>query len=98
MGYKKIIVQKQVANSIAGIAWYIESKGILKTADIFCDAVYDYIFELGNENRSYPFCRESKRKMAGLKCAQFKKKYTIAFKEYEIKIIIVEFIPSKLIY
>jgi hypothetical protein len=39
MGKRKIIVKESVAKSIAEIAWFIESKGLLKTAEKFSDAV-----------------------------------------------------------
>ena len=41
MGYRKIIVKQTAANNIAAIAWFIESKGLLATADKFTDDIYD---------------------------------------------------------
>ena len=44
MGRRKIIVKQTAADNIAAIAWYIESKGIIATADKFADGVYDYFY------------------------------------------------------
>ena len=42
MGSRKVVVKPDAAENIAAIAWYIESKGMLATADKFTDDVYDY--------------------------------------------------------
>ena len=39
MGRRKIIVKQTAAENIAAIAWFIESKGMVVTADKFTDAV-----------------------------------------------------------
>ena len=54
MGRRKVIVKQTAADNIAAIAWFIESKGLIATADKFTDAVYDSFIKLGNEIKSYP--------------------------------------------
>jgi plasmid stabilization system protein ParE len=98
MGRRKVIVKQTAADNIAAIAWYIESKDMIATADKFADDVYDYFLKLADARKSYPLCREPKRAMLGFKCIPYKKKYTIAFIETEQEIIICEFISSKLIW
>ena len=98
MGRRKITVKQSVAESIAAIAFYIESKGMAATAEKFADAVYDYFFRLADTRRSYPVCREPVRAALGYKCVPYKKKYTIVFFESEEEITICEFISSKLVY
>jgi hypothetical protein len=44
MSGRKIVVKQSAAESIA-IAWYIESKGMIVTADKFTDGVYDYFLK-----------------------------------------------------
>lgn len=39
MGQREIIIKESVADSIAEIAWYIESKGLVSTAEKFSDNV-----------------------------------------------------------
>jgi plasmid stabilization system protein ParE len=98
MGSTKITVKQSAAQSIAAIAWYIESKGMIATADKFTDSVYDYFIKLADAKRSYALCRDPQRAALGYKCVPYKKKYTIAFIETEAGIIICEFTPTKLIH
>ncbi len=98
MGSRKVSIKQSAAESIAAIAWFIESKGMIATANKFTDAAYDYFITLANNIKSYPLCREPKRAVSGYKCISYKKKYTIVFIETDIEIIICEFISSKLLY
>jgi hypothetical protein len=98
MGSRKITVKLSAAENIAAIAWFIESKGMIATANKFTDAAYDFFITLTNRRKSYPLCRELQRAIAGYKCVPYKKKYTIVFIETDTEIIICEFISSKLIY
>ena len=98
MGSRKITVKLYAAENIAAIAWFIESKGMIATANKFTDAAYDYFIKLADSIKSYPLCREPQRAVAGYKCIPYKKKYTIVFIETDTEIIICEFISSKLIY
>lgn len=98
MGQRKVSVKQGAADNIAAIAWYIESKGLLVTADKFTDAVYDYFIKMADTRKSYHLCTEPDRAIIGYKCIPYKKKYTIVFIESEKEIIICEFISSKLIY
>lgn len=98
MGSRKIVVQENAAQSIASIAWYIESKGMLATAEKFSDNVYDFIDRLSDTRKSYAVCREPSRAALGYKCIAYKKKYTIVLVESDDEIIISELISSKLIY
>ncbi|MCW5907538.1 MAG: hypothetical protein KIS94_06755 [Chitinophagales bacterium] len=98
MGKRKIIVRESAVQSIAEVAWFIESKGMLATAEKFSDAAYDAIEKLANTRVTHAVCKEAERNSLGLKCISFKKKYTIVFFESVMEIIIHEFIPSKMIH
>lgn len=95
MGRRKIIVKESVADSIAAIAWFIESKGLVSTADKFTDDVYDFLIKLADSRRRHAICREPERALIGYKCTPYKKKYTIVFLEAETELIICEFTSSK---
>lgn len=97
MGRRKVSVKQSAADSIAEIAWFIESKGMVKTAEIFSEGVYDFIEKLSKSIRSYSNCKEPGRAQLGYKCVPYKK-FTIVFIETNTEIIICEFLPSKLIY
>ena len=97
MGKRKIIVKQSVANSIANIAFYIESKGMLLAAENFSDSIYDFFIKIADDNRTFSACRDIERAIMGYKCITFKKKYTVVMIESETEITICEFISSKLI-
>lgn len=98
MGNRKITVKQSAAQSIAAIAWYIESKGMIVTAEKFTDSIYDYFIKLADTKRSYAICRDPQRASLGYQCITFKKKYTVVFIATETELIICEFVASKLIY
>lgn len=98
MGNRKITIKESVAESIAAISWFIESKGLVVTAEKFTDNIYDFIIKLSNDKKSYPVCRDPERSALGYKCITYKKKYTIVFIETDDELIICEFISSKIIY
>jgi hypothetical protein len=98
MGSRKISIRRQAANHIAAIAWFIESKGMVATADAFTERVYDFIEKMGNTLTTHAPCREPERAKLGYKCIPYRKKYTLVFIESETELIICEFIASKLIY
>ena len=73
MGSRKVIVKQSAAENIAAIAWFIESKGMVATAEKFTDAAYDFFIKLSDEKKSYPICKESVRASFGYKCVAYKK-------------------------
>jgi plasmid stabilization system protein ParE len=98
MGLRKVTVKQSAAENIAEIAWYIESKGLIKTAEKFVDTVYDYFLKLADVKKSYRICAEPGRANLGYKCTPYKKKYTVVLIESEDDLIICEFVSSKMIY
>ena len=98
MGQREVIIKESVADSIAEIAWYIESKGLVAIAEKFADDIYDFFIKLADSRRSYPICRDPERAVIGYKCIPYKRKYTVIFLESDDELIICEFIPSKNIY
>jgi hypothetical protein len=98
MGFRKVIIRQSAAESIASISWYLESEGLLATAEKFTDDAYDFIAKLGDNRKGYRICRDPERDLVGYKCISFKKKYTIVFIELDTEIIVCEFIPSKSIH
>jgi hypothetical protein len=98
MGIRKLIIRESVADSIADVAWFIESKGMVKTAEKFANEVYDFLDKLAIATRTYSSCRDPDRSLLGFKCISYKRKYTIVFIESDQELLICEFIPSKLIH
>jgi hypothetical protein len=98
VGHREIIVKQSAADSIAEIAWFIESKGLMATAEKFADNVYDFIIKLSDPRRSHAICREPGRALLGYRCIPYKKKYTVVFLESDGELIICEFLSSKNIH
>src|SRR5256885_2223679 len=98
MGSRKVTIKESAAEGIAAVAWFIESKGMIGTAEKFTDNVYDYFVKLADKTVSYAVCRVPKKAALGYKCVPYKKKYTIVFIETDDELIICEFISSKMIY
>jgi hypothetical protein len=98
MGWRKVTVKETAADSIADVAWYIESKGLIAAAENFADNVYDFFIKLSDSRRGHAICRDPGRALLGYKCISYKKKYTIVFLETHEELIICEFVPSKNIY
>jgi hypothetical protein len=98
MGFRKVIVRQSAVESIAEISWYLESEGLLATAEKFTDDAYNFIAKLADIRKGYRPCRDPERNILGFKCIPYKKKYTIVFIELNTEIIICEFILSKRIY
>jgi hypothetical protein len=78
VGQREVIIKESVADSIAEIAWFLESKGLVAIAEKFSDAVYDFFIKLADSRRSYAICRDSERAIIGYKCVPYKRKYTIS--------------------
>ena len=97
MGWRKIVILPSVVENIAEAAWFIESKGMVATAEKFSDSVYDFIGSLADERVIHPPCRDPERNGLGMKCKTFREKYTIVFMDTSKEIIVYEFLPSKMI-
>lgn len=76
MGHREVIIKESVADSIAEIAWFIESKGLLGTAERFTDAVYDFFIKLADSRKTHAICREPERAMVGYKNSFLQKIFT----------------------
>jgi len=97
VGKRKITIRESAAKSIAEIAWFVESKGMVTTAEKFSDDAYDFIEEFSNPMIKHSKCRDELRNALGLKCRIFRKKFTVVFLETDEEILVTEFKPSKLI-
>lgn len=97
-GGRKVIIKQSVADSLAEIAWFTESKGLVATAEKFVDDAYDFFLKLSDSRKSYALCREPERALLGFKCISYKRKYTVVFIETEEELIVCEFISTKRIY
>jgi hypothetical protein len=98
MGQRKITIKTEVAEEIADISFFIESKGLKETAIKFTKSVLSFIRGLNFDDVEFAKCRDLSRASLGLKCIPYNKKYTIVFYQFEKEVIITEFVLSKMIH
>ncbi|MBS1662533.1 MAG: hypothetical protein JST68_15935 [Bacteroidetes bacterium] len=48
---REIVIKESVAKNIANIAWYLESEGLIATAEKFVDDIYDFIDKLSDSRK-----------------------------------------------
>lgn len=98
MGKTKITFLDTFIENLASVSFFIESKGLPKTAILFKEKVYDFFEDLHFDKTEFSTCRDPERASLGLKCIPFNKKYTIVFYQMDDEIIITEFVASKMIH
>ena len=98
MGIRKVTVKKSAAESIAAIALYIESKGMVATAEKFQIRFMIIFSNLLIQESLILFEESLYGHHSGINASLSKKKYTIVIIESETELIISEFVSSKLIH
>ncbi len=58
MGKRKITIQTEVAEEIADIAYFIESKGLSETAIKFTKSVMNFIRNMDFDKIEFAICRD----------------------------------------
>ena len=96
MALRKVTILDKAAEEVAYIAYYIESKGMPVTAKRFVDDAFSYFEKLGDDCIKHKPCKYSLWKWEGYRCANYKKKYVVAFIDTETEIIICDFALQKL--
>ena len=98
MGKRKISILEPAATAVAEIGWFIESKGLPKTAKKFVDEVFDFFEKLSDERITHKPCSYPKWEMLKYRCITYKKKYTVAYLSHDKEIVICEFVSSKVLH
>lgn len=97
MAKRKVSILENAAASVAGIAYFIESKGMLVTAKKFVDEAFDFFEKLSDDFIEHRLCTYSRWKNLGYRCVNYKKKDVVAYLSLSDEIIICDFISSKLL-
>jgi hypothetical protein len=97
VGKRKVSILETAATNIAETAFFIESKGLPKTAKKFVDEAFDFFDKLSDDMIEHMQCRNRKWKRLGYRCITYKKKYVVAFLSLENEVIICDFVASKLL-
>ncbi len=97
MGKRKITILDRTVEEIASIAYYIESKGMPKTAKLFVADVFEFIETLNDERIIHKPCKYFLWQIHDYRCVNYKKKFVIAYLDNEEEIIICDFAAQKIL-
>ncbi|MGH2643551.1 MAG: type II toxin-antitoxin system RelE/ParE family toxin [Chitinophagaceae bacterium] len=97
MGKRKITILEPAVEAVAEIAFYIEGQGLPETAKRFVDEVFAFFEGLSNDIVIHHLCKYLSWKQLGFRCANFKKKYVVAYLDLSEELIISEFVLQKLL-
>lgn len=97
MGKRKISILDSAARAVAEVSFFIEGKGLPKTAKKFVDDAFAFFEKISDDRVLYRPCKYSRWKQLNYRCINFKKKYVVAYLSLEKEIIICNFVLSKLL-
>ena len=97
MGKRKVSILEPAATAVAEIAWFIEGKGMPKTAKKFVDDAFVFFDKLSDERFIHKPCNYSRWKTLDYRCVPYKKKYVVAYLNQEKEIVICDFVSTKLL-
>lgn len=97
MGKRKVSILEPAATAVAEISFFIESKGLPKTAKKFVDEAFAFFDRISDDRVEYMACRNNIWKQSGYRCINYKKKYIVAYLSLQNEIIICDFVVGKLL-
>jgi plasmid stabilization system protein ParE len=95
VGKRKVTILDPATEEVARIAYYIEGKGLPKTAKQFVDEAFAFFETLSDERVVHRPCPHVTWKNLGLRCANFRKKYIVSYLDNTNEIIICDFTAQK---
>ncbi len=97
MAQRKVSILDKVAEEVAYIAYFVESKGLPKTAKRFVDDSFNFFQKLGDTRATHKPCSFLPWSDQGYWCATFRKKYSVAYLDLADEIVICDFALQKLL-
>ena len=98
MGKRKVTILETAVAEIAHVSFYIESKGMKETAKKFVNDAFLFFDSLANEAITHRPCKYEMWNLLGYRCANFRKKYVVAYIDNADEIIICDFSFQKLLH
>lgn len=98
MGKRKVTILDKAVDEVARISWFIEYQGYPNEAKKFVDSAFQFFEKLSNNKVRHRPCGYEVWKLAGYRCAQFRKKYIVAYIDNSDEIIICDFTLQKLLH
>src|SRR5258708_2320091 len=97
MGKRKVTILEPAVEEVARVALYIEGEGLAETAKRFVDDAFDFFEHLSDELFVHRPCNHLAWQRLNFRCANFRKKYLVAYLDNTTEIIICEFALQKLL-
>jgi plasmid stabilization system protein ParE len=97
MAQRKVSILDKAAEEVAHVAYFIESKGLPETAKKFVNEAFSFFQKLGDSRMKHKPCSFTAWREEGYRCANFRKKYVVAYLDTEKEIIICDFTLQKLL-
>lgn len=97
MAYRQVTILDKAAEEVAYIAYFIESKGLIQTSKKFIDDSFSFFEKLGDSRIRHKPCKYTIWETLEYRCANFKKKYVVAYIDNEEEIIVCDFALQKLL-
>jgi hypothetical protein len=97
VGKRKVNILEPAVESVAHFALYIEAKGLPETAKKFIDEAFEFFETLSDERLTHKPCRYLSWQALNYRCANFRKKYVVAYLDNADEIIICDFALQKLL-
>ncbi len=97
MGQRKVTILNTAVDAVAGISYFIVSKGLPETAKKFIDEAFGFFEKLADSQLLHRPCGYIPWRQLTYRCATFRKKYTVAYLEFDSEIVICDFALTKLL-
>lgn len=97
MGKRKVTILEPAIEEVARVAYYIEGVGLPGTAKRFVDDAFRFFESLSDELFVHRPCKHPAWQRLDWRCANFRKKYIVAYLDNSNEIIICEFALQKLL-
>jgi hypothetical protein len=98
VGQRKVTILDPATEEVARIALFIEGKGLPATAKKFVDEAFEFFDKLSDDRVTHHPCKYVYWSLLNYRCANFKKKYVVAYLDNADEIIICDFALQKLLH
>lgn len=97
MAQREVTILDKAAREVAYIAYFIETKGLPETSKKFVDNAFSFFNRLRDSRIKHKPCSFYIWKEEGYRCANFRKKYVVAYLDLENEVVICDFAPHKIL-
>ena len=98
MGKRKVTILESAVEGVAHIALYIEGEWLPATAKKFVDEAFEFFETLADERATHRPCKYLAWQLLNYRCANFRKKYIVAYLSNTDEIIVCDFALQKLLH